>query len=268
MERAMRNSLLVGSAAILIAAAGCSRQNSAAPESFPPVRWSVAGALPQPALRGLAPSRARAGDGLSGDGRESVLVGGGALLVLTGCVGMNFYSMPGLDLDFYDFWMPGDSAFIGIPSRYGGWLFVPAGWIIGVPIDLVRMPFATGECGDEYWWTTYMCGAGFGGVGGLIVSLPFRILEWTFWDAPCAFGRFVSLHCRSNKSQVDWLIGRLKEAGESQAQDIQGKLEKLTGEKGIEHHERWNEWWFVHRDEFDSGMKRIKPPAPKPSTVP
>jgi len=139
------------------------------------------------------------------------------------------------------------------------------GVIPGVPLGLVgvvvSLPFALFYGLDALWVGFYGPVIGCGAGGYYLVGEIMLGIRAVFWEAPCAFGRFLALAFRNPKGRVNFLVSRADHPKIGKA--VRMELEEITWE-GPKSPEEWRAWWGTHRDEFDKNMKRIKPPAPEP----
>jgi len=235
----MRTFALLLSTAAVLAASGCTRSQSAVPERLELSCFAGAPAAPGPVYIGLAPGRmpaslAPAPWETSG---EPALVGG----------------------MFWDPWgpFPDDASIVvnGIAVA-GGWIFYVPGFAVGAVASVLVFPFLGIS---TFLWLPDSVGEIFGMAGYYVLAVPLYAVQKVCWDAPCALVRFIRLHSKSCKGQVEWLIPRHEDS--PYGKQVQRKLKKLTGED-FGSREAWDKWWSAHRDEFDKDMKRIKPAAP------
>ena len=225
----------------LLAAAGCSRGESVQLRGVSLSLRPAASARSAVEVAGLAPSRDPAADRQRE--AEARLVGG---------------------LD-WGMWgpFPEDATIpVDVIAFGSGCIFYVPGFAVGAVVSVVTIPVLGIS---TFFWLPGDCGSITGSAGYYLLGIPFYAVQKIVWDGPCAFGRFLSLHCRSYKGQVDWLVPRVDDS--PYGRDVYRKLKSLTGED-FGSREKWTEWWTAHRDEFDSDMERAAPAAPAPTPTP
>ncbi|HOX05588.1 MAG TPA: hypothetical protein PK280_04225 [Planctomycetota bacterium] len=231
--------VLVPVALLLALAAGCSSQRSALPERIELASYAGAPVAALPLRAGLAPSRGPAAASWETPGGP-VLIGG----------------------MFWDPWGPfPDDASIVVDGTgvIVGWVLYVPGFALGAVISVLTLPIPTLGL-TSFTFLPFKVGEIFGMVGYYVMVVPLYTVQKVCWDAPCALVRFIRLHSKSYKGQVDWLIPRHEDS--PYGKQVQKKLKKLTGED-FGSREAWEKWWSTHRDEFDEDMDRVKPAAPE-----
>ncbi len=225
--------------------AGCSRPQSALPERIELSCRLSAPPAPAPAFIGLAPSRGPMADAAGCADADAALVGG----------------------MFWDPWGPfPDDASIVVngPAVAVGWVLYVPGFAVGAVISILTLPIPTLGL-TSFTFLPFKVGEAFGTVGYYVLAVPLYVVQKVVWDTPCALVRFIRLHSKSYKGQVDWLVPRHEDS--AYGRQVQKKLKKLTGED-FGSREAWEKWWSAHRDEFDEDMKRVKAAEPEKAPVP
>jgi hypothetical protein len=225
--------LPVLAAALLTLASGCARQQSARSQRLACSPRAGGPGAPGAVLICLLPE-------------EAALVGGQGWDLFTG-------------VPFCD---PAEETyFVALPARLGGFCLGLAGWVAATPVGLVVGAFNPDAVVMVWGGPGYVLLY----VGAAVVGAPFWLIREVLWDAPCAFVRFLILAAKDPKGKADYLVPRLSGYNSRVYDQADRKLTKLTGEKSKSSAKDWQEWWQLHRDEFDSKMRRIKPAAPEPA---
>lgn len=233
----MRKLLPLLAALLLPAAAGCLPGKAARPVD---VSLAPAPVIATPDGAPLAPGRDRAAELLLP--RETPLVGG------------------------FDWGMwgpfPEDATLpVDLIAFGGGCIFYVPGFAVGAVASLLLFPFPGMGIGT-FLWLPDDVGDITGMVGYYALGIPFYAIQKIVWDAPCAFSRFLRLHCRSAKGQVEWLIPRVDDS--PYGREVYEKLRDRTGED-FGSREAWEKWWDANRDRFDDDMKPARPAEKKPA---